>query len=565
MRKSNNMIGTVIVAIVIMVMLVGGIVVMVSNSSKDEVVPSESSTSEDVPTGKTLEQLMSKVKYETASLVKAPVNLGDTSNLYDELPEIDKYPLVVEGTGDIDIEIFTSGEKAGKNNDRWMIDVAEKFNSSHVVLANGKSVSISVRAVASGLSADYIISGKAVPDLWTPSNIIFGEYASANGASIEVYNERLVGNTAGFLISKDSKYDSIQAIIDTVISGNLNVGYTNPQSSAAGANLLIQLLKDFGDGDIDSDEAMTAFSNFNKNIPFIAYTTQQMIDSAVGGGLDGMISEYQAYINNEAICDTYKFIPFGLRHDNPLYIVNKSGKSSDELEAIKLVNDYFMSDDSQQLATNYGFNANDEYQSSYETNGAEIVEALKLYKVHKDAGKQVIAVFVADCSGSMDGDPISRLKQSLSNGMQYINENSMVGLVSYSSKVSIDVPIAPFDLTQKSYFQGAVNNLEAFGGTYSYEAICVALSMIEEQKQEYPDAKCMLFLLSDGKASGNYVLSDIQYAVQQSGVPIYTVGYTDSTDRDEMQAVSSINEATCIVADVDDVVYQIKSLFNAQL
>ena len=127
------------------------------------------------------------------------------------------------------------------------------------------------------------------------------------------------------------------------------------------------------------------------------------------------------------------------------------------------------------------------------------------------------------------------------------------------------MPIAPFDLTQKSYFQGAVNNLEAFGGTYSYEAICVALSMIEEQKQEYPDAKCMLFLLSDGKASGNYVLSDIQYAVQQSGVPIYTVGYTDSTDRDEMQAVSSINEATCIVADVDDVVYQIKSLFNAQL
>ena len=478
MKKSNNMIGTVIVAIVIMVMLIGGIVVMVSNSSKDEVVPSESSTSEDIPTGKTLEQLMSKVKYETASLVKAPVNLGDTSNLYDELPEIDKYPLVVEGTGDIDIEIFTSGEKAGKNNDRWMIDVAEKFNSSHVVLANGKSVSISVRAVASGLSADYIISGKAVPDLWTPSNIIFGEYASANGASIEIYNERLVGNTAGFLISKDSKYDSIQAIIDTVISGNLNVGYTNPQSSAAGANLLIQLLKDFGDGDIDSDEAMTAFSNFNKNIPFIAYTTQQMIDSAVGGGLDGMISEYQAYINNEAICDTYKFIPFGLRHDNPLYIVNKSGKSSDELEAIKLINDYFMSDDSQQLATNYGFNANDEYQSSYETNGAEIVEALKLYKVHKDAGKQVIAVFVADCSGSMDGDPISRLKQSLSNGMQYINENSMVGLVSYSSKVSIDVPIAPFDLTQKSYFQGAVNNLEAFGGTYSYDAICFELYMI---------------------------------------------------------------------------------------
>lgn len=69
-------------------------------------------------------------------------------DLYAELPEIDKYPLAVEGNGDIDIEIFTSGEKAGKDNDSWLIDVANSFNGSGVKTADGKSVSMSVRSIA---------------------------------------------------------------------------------------------------------------------------------------------------------------------------------------------------------------------------------------------------------------------------------------------------------------------------------------------------------------------------------------------------------------------------------
>ena len=78
------------------------------------------------------------------------IQITDT-NLYDELPEITKYPLQVEGNGDIDIEIFTSGEKAGKDTDRWMIEVAEDLNRSNLTLPDGQSVSCSVRSIGSGL------------------------------------------------------------------------------------------------------------------------------------------------------------------------------------------------------------------------------------------------------------------------------------------------------------------------------------------------------------------------------------------------------------------------------
>lgn len=502
----------------------------------------------------TLDEMYNELDVEQATPVKGTVTL-DTPDLYDELPEIDKYPLSVEGSGDVDIEIFTSGEKAGKDNDSWLIDVASSFNSSDVKTSDGKTVSMSVRSVPSGTAADYIISGKYLPDLYTPSNTLFGEYAISNNGSLELYADRLVGNTAGILVKKDSGYTTADEVIKAVQDNKITMGYTNPQTSATGLNLLLTLLRGGDDN----------FTKFNANIPYVAYTTQQMRDSASNGTLDAMLSEYQAYINDNNLTSMYDFIAFGVRHDNPVYICNKSGKTAAELEGVKLVVDYCKSDEMQKIAAQKGFNANDDYTSAEEFSGAQVTQGLKTYKKTKDNGKDIIAVFVADCSGSMDGDPMNQLKNSLTNGAQYINDNNYVGLVSYSNSVTIEVPIAQFDLNQRSYFQGAVNNLIASGGTASYDAVVVAVKMITEAKAQHPDAKCMLFLLSDGYANNGYSMDEITSALRTSGIPGYTIGYGDDADTGELARLSGINEAASINADSDDIIYKIKSLFNSQL
>ena len=502
----------------------------------------------------TLDEMYNELDVEQATPVKGTVTL-DTPDLYDELPEIDKYPLSVEGSGDVDIEIFTSGEKGGKDNDSWLIDVASSFNSSDVKTSDGKTVSMSVRSVPSGTAADYIISGKYLPDLYTPSNTLFGEYAISNNGSLELYADRLVGNTAGILVKKDSGYTTADEVIKAVQDNKITMGYTNPQTSATGLNLLLTLLRGGDDN----------FTKFNANIPYVAYTTQQMRDSASNGTLDAMLSEYQAYINDNNLTSMYDFIAFGVRHDNPVYICNKSGKTAAELEGVKLVVDYCKSDEMQKIAAQKGFNANDDYTSAEEFSGAQVTQGLKTYKKTKDNGKDIIAVFVADCSGSMDGDPMNQLKNSLTNGAQYINDNNYVGLVSYSNSVTIEVPIAQFDLNQRSYFQGAVNNLIASGGTASYDAVVVAVKMITEAKAQHPDAKCMLFLLSDGYANNGYSMDEITSALRTSGIPVYTIGYGDDADTGELARLSGINEAASINADSDDIIYKIKSLFNSQL
>ena len=534
--KKNNSVAIVGVIIVVILVLIIGIFALTRGGSK----------------GKSVESMMKHIKVTEAEPTKAPISLEDNS-LYDELPEISKYPVAVQGNGQLDVEIFTSGEKAGKDNDSWLIDVAEKFNKQGNEV-NGQSVSMTVRSVPSGTGADYIISGKYLPDIYTPSNTLFGEYAIVNGGNLELYKDRLVGNTAGILVKKGA-YTQFSDVIAAVQNGQLNMGYTNPQTSATGLNLLLTLMKDGEEN----------FTSFNKNIPYVAYTTQQMRDSASNGSLDAMLTEYQTYVNDDNLKSMYDFIPFGMRHDNPAYICDKAGKTDDEIEAIDMVLDYCLSDEMQKIATNKGFNANNDYTSDLAFTGAEVTQGLQSYKANKDNGKDIIAVFVADCSGSMNGDPILQLKQSLSNGMSYINENNYVGLVSYSDDVTIEVPIAKFDMNQKAYFQGGINGLSANGSTASYDAIVVAMDMIEKAAADKPDAKKMIFLLSDGQQNVGYSLSTITPALKESTIPVYTISYTDEADTESMKKLSEVNEAATINADSDDIVYKIKSLFNSQM
>lgn len=511
--------------------------------------------------GKSTDDLAKEVNARVADQVKGSINLSDNS-LYDELPDINKYPCTVEGNADIVLEVFSSGEKAGNGYESWLNDTAEAFNKEKITTKDGKSVAITVRAVSSGLGADYIISNRYLPDLYTPSNELYGDYINAQGGNVDEVADRLVGNTAGILVSKKKGYQTFDDVVKAVMDNQFNIGYTNPQTSATGMNFLMTFLSKADSNNITSQTAADEFSKFQGNVPFVAYTTMQMRDSASNGTLDGMVMEYQTYVNEKDLNTIYNFIPFGVRHNNPLYVTSKAlGKE----EAVSLFKEFCLSDEVQRNASDKGFNHNDDFDSEISVSGSEISQALQLYKQNKDSGKDIVAVFVADCSGSMYGEAMDQLKTSLSNGTAYINNNNYIGLVSYASSVTIELPIAKFDMNQKAYFQGAINRLSANGSTATYEALAVALKMVKDAKADHPDAKTMIFLLSDGMANGSYSLDTIRGALKKEEVPVYTISYTDAGDQKAMKELSNVNEAASIKADSEDVIYQIKSLFNSQM
>lgn len=554
--KKNGVIAFVIIAVVLFAGVFG---ILKLTENKDGTGNAE----------KKLERMVERINATNQELVKGTVEFNE-NDLAAELPEISKYPLSLEGKGDIDIEIMSSPEKAGDNYDSWLLDIAEKFNGEKNTI-DGKTISVSIRSISSGTAADYIISGKHVPEAFTPSNELWGEMIQNKGIELDLVEKRLAGNVAGILLSSKTqksiaeKYGEVtlKTVVQATADNEITMGYTNPFTSSTGLNFLLETLYNYDNKNLLSDTAVEGFAGFQKNIPFVAYTTLQMRNAASKGTLDGMVTEYQIYVNTKEL-KNYKFIPFGVRHDNPLY--STSNLKGNKKEVLEKFCEYCLNDESQKLATEYGFNENDDYVSSLpEIKGGTIIEAQDLWKENKDGGNSITAVFVADISGSMSGEPINELKNSLINAGQYINDENSIGLVSFNNKVYVDLPIAEFDLNQRAYFNGAVSNLNALGGTATYDGITVGVDMLVKAKETNPNTKLVLFLLSDGKKNDGYDLKDVRTILETYQIPVYSIAYGDDCDLNELNEVSSVNEAATINADSDDVVYQLKNLFNAQM
>ncbi|MDR1870910.1 MAG: VWA domain-containing protein [Deltaproteobacteria bacterium] len=520
-----------------------------------------------------LNQLYEKVQVTTLPAIKENVDL-EKVDLAEILPDINKFPLLVAPVKNtFSVEIASSPEKASplgprSKANRWLVDMAEKFNRQKIFL-KGQQVSVSVRSLPSGLAMDYIISQKYIPDAFTPSNSLWGDALKAQGHSYKLMGEKLVGNVAGIVIEKSkyagflAKYKevSVPTVVQAVNQGNFTLGYTNPVISSTGANFMMSLLYHESPNDPLSEEAKAAYEKFQNNIPFVAFTTLQMTEAAKSGVFDGFIYEYQQFLNSPELKENYVFTPFGIRHDSPVYVLNNLDKT--KLELVTMFITFCRFPEAQKLAKNYGFNQFESYAGRPTLKGRYLPEAQKLFLEKKTGDRAVVAVFVADISGSMAGAPLRSLKRSLIHGSKEISYNNYIGLVQFSDQVQIALPIGRFDLNQRAFFTGAVNNMTSGGGTAMYDGIIVAAKMLEDIQSDLPDAIPMIIVLSDGETVEGHTFEQVAPVIRGLRIPIYTIGY--NADLKNLRAVSSINEAASLEADTEDIVYKLRGFFNAEM
>jgi len=520
-----------------------------------------------------VEELSSKLTKVQSSTVDAPLDIYDTNTETKTLASIDTFPLTTEGNGKIDIEVAGATELTADAPDDLLNVWAKNFNQQKVEV-NGKTVSVTVRKITSGEVVTYMTEGDYRPDVYIPSSYAWGEMLRSKGLGVVKISDRIAGNTAGILMEEKTyetfteKYKSVTVdkVLEASLAGDLTFAYTNPYTSSTGLNILASMLHSFDADNPLSDEASQKLLDYQKQSPPVAYTTAVLREQAAKGIIKAMVMEEQAYHNTPELKD-YVYTPAGIRHDHPVYTFDYV--SSEKQEAAKKFVDYCLGDEAQRIADEKGFNLHNDYkEQSAGLDGAGYLAAQKIWKANKDGGKPIIAVFVADISGSMDGEPLNALKESLISTASYISSDNYIGLVSYSDEVYINLKLEQFDETQRAYFSGATKALMANGGTATYDAVLVALDMLRKKAEEVPDAKLMLFVLSDGAQNSGYSLNKVTDIVGGMKVPVYTIGYNlhrDSHERKELEALSTINEAVLIDAQTDDIVNQLRNLFNVQL
>lgn len=517
-----------------------------------------------------LDSLLTKVNATEVTDPTLDIYSDDVSES-DALADIDTFDMAVEGNGTVNIEIAAPSELTSSAPDDWLIEMADEFNASGYTVG-GKTATVSIRAISSGETVTYIKNGVYEPNAYVPSNYALGKMLEASGINTTTVTDRLVGNTAGVLIQKDL-YDSFiekykeatfSNIIEASIAGDIAFAYTNPYTSATGLNILGCILKSFDAENPLSSTAIQKLQEYQQSAPPVAYTTTVLKKSAAKGVVNAMVMEEQALEANPTLKSGYVYIPAGIRHDHPVYSFDWN--TEEENTVLKAFVDYCLTDDAQASATEKGFNQHDDYVSDDPGfSGTDWLSAQSIWKENKNGGNPVIAVFVADVSGSMDGTPISSLKNALISTSTYIGSENYIGLVSYSDDVTINLPVAQFDATQRAYFSGEVKNLTAGGGTATYDAVLTATDMLLKAKEEVPNAKLMLFVLSDGETNTGYKYSRISPVIDGLDIPVYSISYNYDDSSDELTQLSEINEAASISAESDDVVNQLRNLFNVNL
>ncbi len=503
---------------------------------------------------------------------RANIQLSQT-NLLSMLPSLNEYPMTLDARDSSTVEaveIFTSSEKAGTGRDGLYVEMAQAFNREQIKIGNGKVAQIGIRKIASGLGAQFILSQRNTPDAFSPSNHLWGDMLSGQGIRLSLISPVTAPNTAGVIVRK-SKTDlitsngrlDIQKLLTEVTTGNFAMGYTNPYQSSTGLNFLLTVLNAFAEGDesqLLAPDVASAFEAFQAGVPFVAQTTLQMRDAAVDSGvLDALVMEHQSWVNVKGMGD-YEFMPFGVRHDSPLYATAEADEA--EREVLTLFAQFL--EQNKRSVSDYGFGQQSDYQSAYTLeNGAMILNAQKLWKEKKSGGRPIAAIFVADVSGSMDGSRIKNLKRALIESSDLISSGNSIGLVSYNETVNVDLSIRQFNIQQKALFIGAVERLQTGGGTATNDAVLVAAHELSQFAKTNPNHKLVIFVLSDGETNKGLEYESVAKVMEWTGIPIHSIAYELSSTH--LKAMAALAEGAYIESSAESASYRIGNLLNSEM
>jgi Ca-activated chloride channel homolog len=234
--------------------------------------------------------------------------------------------------------------------------------------------------------------------------------------------------------------------------------------------------------------------------------------------------------------------------------------NADEKAAAEKVIEYFRSPEAQQIATNLGlrpgvpgvslsakfspeFGVNPQVKyDSYRPPKPEVVDAM-LRSWQEFAKKPSQVVIVVDSSGSMTGNKLAAVQQTLQTYINNLGPKEQIALIDFDSEVRPPVMI---DGTQQGRDRGIqfISGLEAKGGTKLYDSVLYARNWLRQNLRQ--DAINAVLVLTDGEDTNSQIsLDKLSSELQQSGfnsderIAFFTVGYGQEGEFDP-QALKQI-------------------------
>jgi Ca-activated chloride channel homolog len=220
--------------------------------------------------------------------------------------------------------------------------------------------------------------------------------------------------------------------------------------------------------------------------------------------------------------------------------------SADKKAAAEKILTYLKTDEIQQIAVSlglrpanpgialgpkftsaYGVKSQPQYDSYHQPKVAVVDSMLKSWDMF--AKKPSLVAIVIDVSGSMKGEKITAVQNSLKYYIEKLHPQDKLALISFSSKTNAPVLVDGTDSGRYRAMQ-FISNLEARGGTKLYDSILYARNWLEKNLRK--EGINAIIVLTDGQDTESSInLEKLNSDLQTSGykserrISLFTIGY----------------------------------------
>ncbi|MDY7002552.1 MAG: extracellular solute-binding protein [Cyanobacteriota bacterium] len=290
-----------------------------------------------------------------------------------------------------------------------------------------------------------------------------------------------------------------------------------------------------------------------KNGPFWASIASVYESSVIEANTDNTQTRYEAIYPSSTFTSNMRAI-----------LPTAPWVSEDEQEAAEKVIEYLRSPTAQKILTDlglrpgipgvslgakfspqYGVDPNAQYDS-LRTPQPEVVNAM-IKSWQEFAKKPSQVVLVVDSSGSMKGDKLPAVQNTLRYYLEGLGPKERIALIDFDSEIQAPVWV---DGTTEGRARGMqfISSLKANGGTRLYDAALNARNLLQENLSS--DAINAVVILTDGEDSGSKTsLQQLSDNLKNSGfnsdkrIAFFTVGYGKEGEFDAkvLKQIASLN------------------------
>jgi len=515
----------------------------------------------------------------------------------------------------LDLKMYSSSAK--KN---WINAMVKAFNTSRIRV-NDKTVRVKVWHVTSGGSFDQLKSGKIKPDIWSPGDESWLWMAKAHWQNVKqkqlfedftpLVNIPLVvaiwepmAKVLGYPqpigwrdLAKVAANPEGWAALGHPEWGKFRWGHAHPDANSGFLTVISEiyavLQKNEGITleDLNKPEVISFLREFEGAVEHYGLSNS-WIDKLMHTKGPAYLSAAVQYENTIIQTNAkHKNKPFKLtaiypqegnfRTQHPAAVLKEAWMTPDKESACRKFIEFLINPEAQHLAMEMGLRPilkNIEMSSPFDAEHGvnPNLASGKTFKVPpesvlkrirnlwEDVKTPATIILVLDRSGSMKGSPMDNAKAGAIEFIRSMKPRDQLMITVFGDNVTVLAELCTIrecgeDVTER------LNNVFAIGRTTLHDALAQTYKQLRQFKQQEPDRRYSILLLSDGKDTASKLkrhdFLDLLPGGEDFDAPkIYTIAYGSKADQDLLAEIANRTNARLFKSSPEEIRKNYKEL-----